>query len=237
MSGVPSWARIDPSSYSTIECTVLWGWMTTSTRSGTVSNSQHASMTSSALFIMVAESTEILGPISQFGWAQAASGVTDSRSRGDRSRNGPPEAVSRIRRTPARGARTGRHWKTALCSLSMGTSSAPPSRIASMKRRPDMTSASLLASSTRFPARAAASVGSSPAAPTIPASTWRTCGRATTASRAAVPASTLVAVSPRRPFSSAAAASSASTANSGRCSRHCVSMVSTLVRAARATTR
>ena len=237
MSGAPSWARMDPSLYSTIEWTVLWGWMTTSTRSGTVSNSQHASITSSALFIMVAESTEIFGPISQFGCAQAASGVTDSRSQGRRWRNGPPEAVSRIRRTSVRAGRAGRHWNIALCSLSMGMSSAPPSCIASMNKRPDITNASLLASSTLFPARAAARVGSSPAAPTIPASTWRTCGRATTSSRAAGPASTVVAVPASRLRSSAADASSTSTANSGRYARHCTSMASTLVRAARATTR
>ncbi len=33
-------------------------------------------MSSSPLFIMVAESTEILRPMSQLGWAQACSGVT-----------------------------------------------------------------------------------------------------------------------------------------------------------------
>ena len=71
-----------------------------------------------------------------------------------------------------------------------------------------------------FPARAAARVGSSPAAPTIPASTCRTWGRTTTSSRADAPASTLIPVSRSRPRSSPADASSASTANSGRCSRH-----------------
>ena len=40
------------------------------------SNSQCASITSRPLFIMVAESTEILRPITQFGCAQACSGVT-----------------------------------------------------------------------------------------------------------------------------------------------------------------
>ena len=45
-------------------------------RAEVVLNSQQASITSSPLFIMVAESTEILRPITQFGWAQACAGVT-----------------------------------------------------------------------------------------------------------------------------------------------------------------
>jgi hypothetical protein len=61
---------------TTIEWMMLCGWITTLMRSGGRSNSQCASMTSSALFIIVAESTEILRPITQFGWAQASSGVT-----------------------------------------------------------------------------------------------------------------------------------------------------------------
>ena len=131
---------------------------------GGASNSQRASITSRPLFIMVAESTEILRPITQFGCAQACVGrhVAQS-SRRRASRNGPPDAVSRMRRTPARRrARreaAGRHWKTALCSLSIGSSVAPLSRAARMNSGPAMTSASLFASSTLLPARAAASVG------------------------------------------------------------------------------
>ena len=53
-------------------------------------------MTSRALFIMVAESTEILRPMTQLGWAQACSGVTSLNVRGSRVRNGPPEAVRMI---------------------------------------------------------------------------------------------------------------------------------------------
>src|SRR6201996_1640372 len=48
----------------------------------------------------------------------------------------------------------GRHWKIAECSLSIGISVAPPSRTASTNSCPPTTSASLLASSRRFPARA-----------------------------------------------------------------------------------
>jgi hypothetical protein len=43
------------------------------------------------------------------------------------SRNAPPLAVSTTRRTPAAGWPS-RHWKTALCSLSTGSSRAPGAR-------------------------------------------------------------------------------------------------------------
>ena len=56
-------------------------------------------MTSSPLFIIVAESTEILRPMTQFGCAQAWSGVTASSVSSAQVRNGPPEAVSTMRRT------------------------------------------------------------------------------------------------------------------------------------------
>ena len=49
----------------------------------------------------------------------------------------------------------------ALCSLSTGSSSAPPSRTASIKILPALTSASLFASNNRFP-RAAASAADRP---------------------------------------------------------------------------
>jgi hypothetical protein len=48
------------------------------------------------LFIMVAESTEILRPITQLGCAHACSGVTAARLSSGAARNGPPEAVRTI---------------------------------------------------------------------------------------------------------------------------------------------
>src|SRR6266852_871177 len=54
MSATPSWAMTAPSTYSTIECTIDCGWMTTWTRSAATSNSQRASMISRPLFISVA---------------------------------------------------------------------------------------------------------------------------------------------------------------------------------------
>src|SRR3546814_1694312 len=68
-------------------------------------------------------------------------------------------------------SRPSRHWKIALCSLSIGTMQAPPSRAAAISSSPASTSDSLLASSRRLPARAAARVESSPAAPTMAATT------------------------------------------------------------------
>ena len=50
-------------------------------------------MTSRPLFMSVAESIEILPPMSQVGCASASSTLTSSRSARVRPRNGPPEAV------------------------------------------------------------------------------------------------------------------------------------------------
>ena len=109
---------------------MLCGWITTSIRSGARSNSQRASITSSALFIIVAESTEILRPITQFGCAQASSGVTLAQRRrvaaAERAaRGGEHDVVDALRASSARSS--GRHWKIAECSLSIGSSVAPPS--------------------------------------------------------------------------------------------------------------
>src|SRR6185312_8541510 len=75
MSGEPSCARSEPSRYSTSEWMMLCGCTTISTRSGVSAKRKQASMSSRPLFIRVAESTEILRPITQLGCAQAASGV------------------------------------------------------------------------------------------------------------------------------------------------------------------
>ena len=73
------------------------------------------------------------------------------------------------------------------CSLSMGSSTAPPSRTACKNTSPPTTKASLLASIKRLPARAAAIQGDKPAAPTIAAITASTCGAEATSSKAAAP--------------------------------------------------
>ncbi len=53
-------------------------------------------MTSRPLFIIGRGVDEILRPITQFGCAQASSGVTSASVAGSRVRNGPPEAVRMI---------------------------------------------------------------------------------------------------------------------------------------------
>ena len=67
MSATPSWAITEPSTYSTMEWTMDWGWTITCTWPGTRSKSQRASITSSPLFMSVAESTVILAPIFHVG--------------------------------------------------------------------------------------------------------------------------------------------------------------------------
>ncbi len=132
MSGVPRWAICEPSAYSTSECTMDCGCTTTSMSSGATPYRWYASMTSSPLFISVAESMVIFAPMDQLGWFRACSRVTVDRKARSRPRNGPPDAVRMIRRT-ASGARapsrkvscTRRAWNTALCSESTGSTTAP----------------------------------------------------------------------------------------------------------------
>ena len=102
MSGMPSWAMTEPSMYSTIEWTMLCGWITTSMRSGGMSKSQCASITSRPLFIRVDESIVILLPIFQVGCCRACFGVTVRSCSFVEWRKGPPEAVRMIRRTSSR---------------------------------------------------------------------------------------------------------------------------------------
>ncbi len=87
----------------------LWmidcGCTTTSIWSYGVPNRWCASITSSPLFMSVAESIVIFPPIDQVGCASACSTVTSASSALVRPRNGPPEAViSRRSTVPARSA-------------------------------------------------------------------------------------------------------------------------------------
>src|SRR3974390_3219440 len=128
-------------------------------------------MTSRPLFMRVDESTVILGPMRQVGWASAASTPTPSSSRRPLPRNGPPDAVTRSRATPAapwsrpKDAAT-RHWWMAQCSESTGTISAPGVRRARCTTGAPAMSDSLLASASRLPGSRAAIVTGRPAKPT-----------------------------------------------------------------------
>ena len=99
MSGGLSWAMTEPSTNSTSEWTIDCGWTSTSSCRAGTPKSQRASMSSSALFIIVAESTVIFGPIDQVGWRSASAGVTSASVAAGRVRKGPPLAVRRIRAT------------------------------------------------------------------------------------------------------------------------------------------
>ena len=242
MSGEPNCASIEPSTYSTSECTMLCRWTTTSTCPGARPKSRHASISSRPLFMSVAESTEIFRPITHFGCAQACSGVTAASASCGVSRKGPPEAVNSTRRTP--GALTpaaqpgGKHWNIALCSLSTGKSAAPEARTAARSSGPAMTRDSLLASSTRLPACAAASVERKPADPAMPAITTSASGSDAISMRPSAPPSTRVGLPDpaSRAVSSRAASTSASAANAGRSVRTCCASFAALRFAPSATT-
>ncbi len=121
MSGGLAWHSVEPSTNSTIECTTDCGWTTTSIASYGVPNSRCASISSRPLLTSVALLIVTTGPMSQVGWSSACSGVTSPSSSRDRPRNGPPLAVRTSRRTScSRPPR--RHWASALCSESTGTS-------------------------------------------------------------------------------------------------------------------
>lgn len=108
----------------------------------------------------------------------------------------------------------GSDWKIALCSLSIGRSTAPLRLTACMNSAPDITSASLLASSTRLPASTAARVDGSPAAPTMAAITMSTSGALATSHNACSPNSTRVRIpaAASEPCKAIAAACSGTTA-------------------------
>src|SRR5690606_34024798 len=117
---------------------------------------------------------------------------------------------------------------------STGTMQAPPSRAAAISNSPASTSDSLLANSRRLPARAAARVESSPAAPTMAATTVWQASQAARSVIASMPAWACVgSFAAARPSRSAAcSAGSAIAAWSGRWRRHRPSSASTLLPAA-----
>ena len=141
-------------------------------------------MSSRPLFTSVAELIVTTGPMSQVGCARASATVTSARSSAGRPRNGPPLAVSTSRATSPR-APPRRHWASAECSESTGTSC--PGAAAARTRSPPATSDSLLARATVRPAFSADSVGPSPIEPVMPLRTT-SAGRAASSSAARGPA-------------------------------------------------
>src|SRR5216683_855590 len=127
---------------------------------------------------MVAESIVTFGPIDQRGWLSACSTVTWSRSRSGCAQNGPPLAVMIRRRTLFRCS-PHKHCQMALCSESTGRMPRAPA--AFITSAPAMTSTSLVASATSFPASSAAIVGASARAPGMATTTRSQRGSVTMA--------------------------------------------------------
>ena len=76
MSGGDACAIVDPSTNSTIECTIDCGCTTTSISAYGTPKSRCASITSSPLLTSVAEFVVTTRPMSHVGWASASAGVT-----------------------------------------------------------------------------------------------------------------------------------------------------------------
>ncbi len=158
-------------------CTTDSGWTTISIRSGGRSNSQHASISSSPLLNIVAESIVIFPPIFHVGWFAASATVACSIASADAVRNGPPLAVRITRRTSLARPQC-MAWNTAECSESTGRIATPLARASGISSDPAQTSDSLLASASVLPASTVASAAGSPAAPTTAATTVSTSGPA-----------------------------------------------------------
>ncbi len=164
MSGSPSCAIVEWSINSTPEWMILWGCTTTSICSGSTSNKNFASITSSPLFINVAESMVIFLPIDQFGWLSASAMVTVFKYVSSFPLKGPPEAVNIIL-CIALFSFAIRHWKIALCSLSTGRIGELYFFDKSIMYFPPVTNVSLLARAIIFPFLIAAIVGFKPIIP------------------------------------------------------------------------
>ena len=139
--------------------------------SGVTPKSHLASMTSKPLFMRVAESIVILAPMFHVGWARASSLVTWASCSFVKWRNGPPLHVRSILSILLPGSM---HWNMAECSESTGRMGTWCSLARRVMRSPATTSVSLLAKAMAFFALMAAMVGSSPAKPTMEASTMST---------------------------------------------------------------
>jgi hypothetical protein len=96
MSVCDNCAITEPSMYSTIEWMILCGCTTTLICSAVKPNSHFASITSSPLFIMVAQSIVIFLPIFHVGCFNASEAGSSANSLRFLPRNAPPEAVSHI---------------------------------------------------------------------------------------------------------------------------------------------
>src|SRR5579884_587830 len=155
-------------------CTRMW------MRSPGTPNRRLASMTSRPLFIMPAESTVFLIPMRHVGCASAASRLASSISAAVLRQNGPPDAVSTMKRT-RRASSPAKHWKIAECSESTGSSFDPLRFAAATSSSPAATMSSLFATATSMPRSTAAKTASKATNPSVAAKT--TSGSLSTATR------------------------------------------------------
>ena len=138
----------------------------TSILSSGMSNRRAASIISSPLFIIVAESMVIFAPIDQFGCLRACSAVTSLSSSAFLPKNGPPDAVRISFFICFLSGQPCMDWNIAECSLSTGSISTRRSFARLITVSPPATSVSLFARAIRLPASIALTVGNSPAIPT-----------------------------------------------------------------------
>mmetsp|Transcript_20380 Transcript_20380/g.60288 ORF Transcript_20380/g.60288 Transcript_20380/m.60288 type:complete len:205 (+) Transcript_20380:749-1363(+) len=202
-------------------------------------------MTSSPLFIIVAESTVILAPMSQFGCVVALALTTSGcsalslrSSAAEKSRKAPPDAVRMTRRS-APGGTPCKHWKMAECSESAGVIFAPCFLSRGRMAGPPAMSVSLFARAMVRPSLIASTVGSSPAHPTTPVTTVSAPGAVATAVCPSGPATISGTAAPRariRSRSSCSLEASARPTTLGRNSATCCARRSTLEPAASETT-
>ena len=178
----------------------------------------------------------IFAPIFQLGWRRASALVTDFSSSLVLPKKGPPEQVRMIFFT-SRRLLPMRHWKMAECSESTGMISTPSCFASRITSSPAQTRVSLLARPMRLWALMAASVGFRPSIPTTAVMTQSTFSRVAASISPSSPQLTRIARSEIFSFRALAASSVAITASSGRNSRHCSAIRSTLEPAVSAATR
>ena len=144
-------------------------------------------MISRPLFIIVAESIVIFGPIFQVGCASASSTVIASKRRErPAAGTGPPEAVSTSRRDLGRRPAAQRLVDRAVLGVHRDDLRAARLRGREDRAPRATTSVSLFASASRLPAAAAAYAERRPSAPTRPPTTTSASGCDAASSRPAV---------------------------------------------------
>ena len=109
-------------------------------------------------------------PIFHVGCFKQSSAVAEAIRSLDQVRSGPPEAVN-INESTFDLACPSKHWKIALCSLSIGKIATLYSLASAVIKGPPATNVSLLARPIVLRALMASTVGSIPTAPTIAVTT------------------------------------------------------------------